>query len=311
MRTNNTRTTTWNHLGTDVTKCNTMEQVLKTSGLNYNVVKNPVYFEEPNSGKKILIPNQFATVRENDNHPYGVVSGKYGIIQNEDAFSFVDYMGKDLQFLKAGETKGGMVFIIAKLPEVKVLGDKFTPHVIFRNGFNGSVKITAAICPLRIVCQNQFNFAFKNTENAITIRHTTNAKQRLEEAKEVLKLSADYMQELNLMAEEYAGIKMTKRNVERFLDLAFPMDGFDELSNCKQERLLESRTRFINAYNADDNGNFKGTAWGLINAYTDFITHKELRGKEDIKEERYFIKTTFKNPMNNVLSLIDKSRVAA
>ena len=90
-----------------------------------------------------------------------------------------------------------MVYIIGKLPEVDILGDTFTPHVIFRNGFSGKVKISAAICPLRIVCQNQFNFAFQDTQNSVAIRHVQNAGVKLQEAREVLRVSADFMAELN------------------------------------------------------------------------------------------------------------------
>lgn len=161
------RTATWNGIGRNVADCRDMEQVLKASGLDYEVEKRPVFM---NAGPVDMteamtaIPNRFVTVRTSDNHPYDVVSDKFEVIQNRDAFDFVNYMGDEVQFEKAGETTGGMVYIIAKLPEVSILGDAFIPHVIFRNGFNGKVKITAAICPLRIVCQNQFNFAFKNTE---------------------------------------------------------------------------------------------------------------------------------------------------
>lgn len=202
------RTATWNGIGKSVTDCRNMDQVLKASGLDYTVEKRPVFMGTESMGK-LEIPNRFVTVRTSDEHPYDVVSDKFEIIQNRDAFDFVNYMGDEVQFEKAGETAGGMVYIIAKLPEVNVLGDAFIPHVIFRNGFNGKVKITAAICPLRFVCQNQFNFAFKNTANAVTIRHTSNAEKKLQEAKEVLKLSADYMQELTSMAEHFASMKIS------------------------------------------------------------------------------------------------------
>ena len=158
------RTTTWHAIGKDVQECTDMAQVLRKSGLDYTVEKRPIwtYPDVEDSGKRMIIPNRFITTRKEDGHIYDVVSDKFEIVQNADAFDFVNYMGDEIQFEKAGETASGMVYIIAKLPDVDILGDKFTPHVIFRNGFSGKVKITAAIAPLRLVCQNQFNFAFKN-----------------------------------------------------------------------------------------------------------------------------------------------------
>ena len=300
------RSTTWNAIGKTVDQCKDLQSVLTTSGLDYTVEKHPV-FAQPTAGKFAKITNRFVTVRTNDHHMYDVVSDKFEIVQNRDAFDFVAYMGEDLQFEKAGETAGGMVYIIAKLPEVNILGDAFTPHVIFRNGFTGKIKITAAICPLRIICQNQFNFAFKDTQNAITVRHVQNAQAKLEEAKQVLKMSADYMAELSRMAEHYAGIKLSEKELDWAINWMFPTIGIEEMNAFKRHQLEQSIEAFKKAYNADDNGNFRGTAWGLINAYTDFITHKVPTGNSATKFEGRFMKVTFNQTgMNKILTVIDR-----
>lgn len=295
------RTTTWNAIGKSVEECKDLEGVLRASGLDYNVVKHTVFAQMDGGMKMVEIPNRFITARENDGHMYDIVSDKFEIVQNREAFDFVNYMGEDLQFEKAGETTGGMVYIIGKLPEVDILGDAFIPHVIFRNGFTGKVKITAAICPLRIVCQNQFNFAFKNTQNAITIRHVQNAEQKLEEAREILKMSADYMAELNAMAQQYVGIKLTKKDLDRVLDQMFPIVDPENMNAFKRHQLEEQREKFKRAYLADDNSNFRGTAWGLINAYTDFITHKAPQGNTATKEEGKFMTVTFHPGLMNAI----------
>lgn len=301
------RTTTWHAIGKDVQECKDMEQVLNKSGLDYTVEKRPVYTQifTPMGGSFNVIPNRFITTRAEDGHTYDVVSDKFEVIQNRDAFDFVNYMGEDLQFEKAGETANGMVYIIGKLPEVDILGDKFTPHVIFRNGFDGKTKITAAITPLRLVCQNQFNFAFKNAQNTMTIRHVQNAESKLVEARETLKLCADYMQELNVMAERFATMKLTGDRAERVVKYLFPIPEDTNINAYKRKTLEDARAKFKRAIDADDNANFKGTAWGLVNAYTDFITHKEPAGKRDDRFEGKFVNTTFKVTMNPILEAIE------
>ena len=300
------RTTTWDAIGKSVEECSSMEQVLEASGLDYVVEKRPVYFSKDWNGEATEeIVNRFVTVRTSDMHPYDVVSDKFEIIQNRDAFDFVNYMGEDLQFEKAGETANGMVYVIGKLPEVNILGDAFVPHVIFRNGFSGKVKITAAICPLRIVCQNQFNFAFNDANNAVTIRHVRNAEAKLEEAREVLRLSAGYMARISAMAETYAQRKLSPKALEWVLNMMFPIKDRESMNAYAIHRLEEARNKFTKAYNADDNSNFRGTAWGMINAYTDFITHQEAMGKTDTKEEGKFVRTTFGPSMNRILTIVD------
>lgn len=302
------RTATWNRIGKSVEQCKDMESVLKASGLDYTVEMRPVFM---NAGPVDMteamaaIPNRFVTVRNTDNHPYDVVSDKFEIIQNREAFDFVNYIGEGLTFEKAGETANGMVYIIGKLPEVSILGDAFTPYVLFRNGFNGKVKITAAISPLRIVCQNQFNFAFKHSASAMTIRHVRNAEAKLVEARETLKMCANYMQELNDMAEHFAGMKISGPQMERVVKYLFPIPEDTAINPFKRKNLEDQRAAFLAAHEQEDNRNFRGTAWGLVNAYTDFITHKEPAGKREDRFEGKFVTTTFKVAMNPIVEAIE------
>lgn len=298
------RTSTWSNIGKSVESCKNMEQVMKAAHLDYNVGLKPV-FAGINETKQ-QVPNRFVTFRESDGHMYDIVSDKYRVVQNSEAFDFVNFMNSDITYEKAGETESGMVYIIAKLPSVNILGDEFTPHAIFRNGFGGKIKITAAICPLRIVCENQFNFAFKNTQNSITVRHVGNASAKLEEAKHVLKMSADYMDELNRQAQIYAGTKMDPAQIERVVNWLFPVPAEEvDMNSFARFQLQTAKDKFITAYNADDNYNFRGSAWGIINAYADYITHKEPMGNKSSKEENKFITTVFHPAlMNKILDLV-------
>ncbi len=294
------RTTTWHAIGKSVEECRDLEGVLSASGLDYNVIKVPV-FKEDEWGQFQQIPHRFLTKRDDETKDYDIVSDRFHVIQNRDAFEFVNYMGDELKFLKAGETDSGMVYIIGVLPQVSILGDAFTPHVIFRNGFSGNVKITAAICPLRIVCQNQFNFAFKHTNNAITIKHMSSAEAKLKEARDVLKMSADYMARLNEMAKQYASVKLMPTEFDRVMDNLFPMNNLEGMKQYQIERLEAERAAFKQAYFADDNANHRGNAWGIVNAYTDFITHKEPYRNTKTKNDSKFMTVTFHPGLMNAV----------
>ena len=102
-----TRTATWSKVGKSVEECKDVEQVLKASGLDYTVNMEQVYSFH-NGGFYKPIPNRFVTTRE-DGHTYDVVSDKFEIIQNKDAFDFVNFIGDELTFEKAGETASGLV----------------------------------------------------------------------------------------------------------------------------------------------------------------------------------------------------------
>ena len=86
------RTTTFANIGIDITGLKTSEEVLNAANLNYNVVKQDMYLKTPD-GNFIDYPDKKFTVIENTDKVLGVVSSKYEICQNRDAFSFIDYIG--------------------------------------------------------------------------------------------------------------------------------------------------------------------------------------------------------------------------
>ena len=286
------RTSTWENIGTAISADN-ITTALQEAKLDYNVIKAKIYTAD---GK--LIPDYVATVREDTGSYLGVVSPNYGVVQNRDAFDFVNYIDEDIKFVKAGMTGTGLVYVIGKLPVSNILGDTFEPYAIFQNSHNGKYGVKSTICPLRFVCQNQFNYAFRNSANTVTIRHSKSVEDRLADAREVLKGIYGYMGTLNSEAERLAAIKVDTTMFERFLNIAFAIK--EEESRAKKLQEFR-RSEFLEAYNQDDNANFRGTAWGVVNAMSDYNTHKiPLRKTEGIAENT-FIDVTFHPIMMEML----------
>lgn len=296
-----TRTTTWNNIGTPISKAKNISEALKIAKLDYEVEKVPVFLENG-----LQVPGASCTKKVGEDHIFGTVGDKYEVVQNQEAFEFVDTLiPEGMKFIKAGETPK-MMYIIASLPDTYILDDKVTPFLIFQNSHCGKSSLRATITPLRLICQNQFNWAFRKASNKITIRHTRSAKERLEAAKDILLRNSEYLDQFKLEAEKLASTKITKGQLDTIIQTTFPI-GAD--ANARSiAKTEEKRERFLTAYNTEDNQNFKGTAWGLVNAYSDFITHKELRNDSEVAQENYFIKTTLKgDDINNFISNIQQA----
>lgn len=306
----NERQSTFATIGSEVRSAVTVEEALNLGNLNYQVEKRPIFLADGTP-----IEGRYATTRISDGFVYDIVSERYNIVQNSDAFDFINYMSGDIQFEKVGETKSGMIYLIASLEPIHILGDTYQPHLCFRNSHNGKYQLSVTICPLRIVCQNQFHICFKESPNTIDIRHSKKAPEKLEKAAHILKGTADYMKELNSQAEKWANIHITNDQIEKVLLELFPIDK-DLMKDYQIERIEEQRTLLKNAYNCSDNQNFKNTMWGMINAYSDFITHKPQYRDTATATENNFIAVTFDpNKMQNTLSLMNfislVSRIAA
>ena len=294
-----TRTATWTNIGSDIRKASTVQEALELSGLNYTVEKVPVYLDNG-----LQVPGAFCTKREDSDVTYGVVGSQFEIVQNIEGFDFINNMiPEGLKFLKAGENKK-FIYIIAQLPSIDVLGDEVAPHIIFQNSHSGSTTLKATIAPLRIVCENQFNMTFKKANNKISLRHTKSIKGRLHTAQEVLIQSSEYLSEFQKSALLLAQKKVSKSQVDDLMDKIFYIK--EEFTPTQVRRVEEKRDKFLKAYQAEDNQNFIGTQWGLVNAYTDFVTHKELRKDTPQALENHFIKSTLKGSINDFVREVSR-----
>lgn len=281
----NTRTSTWENIGTTINETK-IDDVLVKAGLDYAVIASPLFTEM--NGKKIEVKSN-NVIMKSTGDICGVVSDKYVPMQNKDAFDFINYINEDIHFVKAGETKSGLVYVIGELNEMNILGDKFKTHLIFQNSHNGKYQLAMSICPLRIICQNQFNLSFKESNATYLIRHTKNVESRMAIASESLHKISDYMNSFKQKAELFAQQKVDATQVTKFLNYMFPEK--EDMSDKALIKLEDEKAKFLKAYNSEDNQNFKGSAWGLLNGLTDYITHKEFKRKVELPEEKKFIET--------------------
>jgi len=265
-----TRVATWDKIGTDIAAAKTIDEALAKARLNFTVEKKPLF--TPVADVMTGIDGWCSTVGS-DGKIRGVVHDSYEVINNSDAFSLAEALHDEgnLSFVKGGETYKGMSYLIMALPEFKVLGDDVKLHFILQNSFAGQQALKAAIVPLRIVCQNQFRLAFRDADNTINIRHTSTAMDRLEAAREMLGFAGEYITCFQKYATQLAGTKVTKAQIKQFIDAMFPIKSGASGLTVQRNNVLKAD--FMHCYKAEDNADFTGTAWGLLNAWQDFETH--------------------------------------
>ena len=125
------RETPWHGLGRIVMDAPASREALKLAGLDWQVESRNIY-----SGAGAMIPGYRANVRSTDDAVLGVVSDRYRIVQNEEAFQFTDdLLGEGVTYETAGSLQGGKkVWMLAKLPEKYIIaGDEVAPHGVNSN----------------------------------------------------------------------------------------------------------------------------------------------------------------------------------
>ncbi len=296
----------WHGLGQIVESYPTSAEAMEYAGLNFYVEKRPLFTYDSSSFSgeaqdgimipDIAVPDYFATIRRDTDQPLGVVGKDYVVVQNAEAFAFFDAIvggGKGIRYETAGALgKGERIFITAKLPNHISVGndDLIEQYLFLTTSHDGSGAITAAFTPVRIVCQNTLNAALKDMSNVIRIRHTENAKDRLNEAHRILGLTNRLGEDMEKRLNHWAKVRITDPELKQLIQMAMaPSDKV--LEDIKTGNENEFTTAFKNtcdsvfsyAMSAESQQfeTTKGTVFGAYNAITGYYQNvKSYRDDE-------------------------------
>lgn len=278
-------TPAWHSLGTVVDQALTSDEALKIAHLDWEVLQQPVFMQ---SGKRIV--ETFANVRSDIDEPLGLVTGRYKILQNKDAFRFMDELvGNDetpCKYESAGSLDGGKrVWMMARLPDSKIMDDLICSYIFVSNSHDGKSSVKIGVTSTRICCNNTLQMAISDAPRMWTARHISSIEGRQKEAAETLKFSSNYLEKLNKKAEEYSQIRT---DISVFLDKLFVVN--EKATDRIRKNVEQSREEVLRIHNSkDDLGNFRNTAWGIYNAVADFVSNSEPLRKTETFETKRFV----------------------
>lgn len=288
----------WHGLGTVVAEALSSKEALISAGLNWNVVQEPIFtgVEEEISGYKV-------NVRDVDRKVLGVVSDRYKVIQNTEAFAFTDaLLGEGVCYETAGALQEGRkVWLLARMPhEYIISGERISPYLLFSNTHDGTGAVKVALTPIRVVCNNTLNLALRTAKRSWSMVHTGDVREKINEAKDTLLRAETYMDGLGKEIDRLQKRKMSDREVKEYIDMLLPLDeGFSAQQTKNIMRLREGmQARYFDAPDLQDVGK---NAYRFINAVSDFATHAEPVRRTANYKENLFLKTVEGNP------LIDKA----
>lgn len=289
-----TRKKPWDGLGKIVEEAPNSSQALKLAGLDWQVVQKEV---ETSDG--IPIAGFKANVRETDNQILGIVTDRYKVVQNEEAFAFTDQLlGEGVTYETAGSLQNGRrVWMLAHLPYQYIInGDEITPYLVITNCHDGSGSIKVAMTPVRVVCSNTLNLALSTAKRCWSCNHTGDINIKLDDARATLLYSRRYMSELGKSFAQLEKIKLTDGKVMEFINELIPEN--DDASPQHRRNIMRFREDMKHRYfDAPDLKDIGKNAYRFINAVSDFATHtKPLRERSNYRES-LFAKTVDGNPM--------------
>ena len=289
-----TREKPWHGLGTLVMEAPESRDALRMAGLDWKVLQEPVYTENDE-----LIRGYKANVRDSDRKVLGVVTDRYKVIQNEEAFAFTDaLLGEGVRYETAGSLQEGKrVWLLARLPrEYIISGERISPYMVFSNTHDGSGAVKTALTPIRVVCNNTLNLALRTAKRSWSMIHTGDISGKIEEAKNTLLLADAYMSALGQEFEKLRAIRLSEKQVMDYIEVLLPLEEyFTPQQKRGIERLREDMK--MRYFDAPDLKNLGNNGYRFVNAVSDFATHSTPRRKTANYRENIFARTADGNPM--------------
>ena len=233
-------------------------------------------------------------VRSTGVTPLGIVGIDYAIVDERDGFGFIDNIvdsGEALISSAGLLDDGKRAFCCMKLPSNILIGgvDEVDMYLFIVLGHDGSISVTAAVTPIRVVCQNTVTLGLKMAKHSWSIRHTKNAGLRVEEARRSLALTHKYVDAWQGEAESMLARKMTKRQYESLVTKIYgPTKAIADRTKAVQTGWERKLDTLMGLWTADTQDGIKNTAWGAFNAVAEFEAWcRPTRGADDPDARRF------------------------
>lgn len=253
------------------------EEALAASGLDFTVRQEQLFWNkqtEPGIVMEEPAP-MYGNVRTDTNELVGCVTPQYKVLQNNDAFALIDpFLNGNGLITHAGMTQDGLVFMVAELMTKGIGGEEYMINLMATNSFNAKYPCQIIMTPVRIICQNMYRGLMK--DRVFLAKHTLTANERLVAIANSDKLDQNVNAFANIIESSQAK-KMTRKQLETLIALLFPYSNNEgERKQVFKEKVDEQRDMFIaKYYNAEDNVDHHGTAFGFVNAYMDYVSHRD------------------------------------
>ena len=274
----------WHRLGTQVQPGITSEEALVVAGLDWEVHKNETTLNRLGGDIKVKT-GHYCTWRLNEDgtiHILGNVGNRYEILQNKDAFRPFDEALKEFgyDYETAGAIhEGSRIWVLAKNGKATVGNDEVDKYMLLVNSHDGSTPVIIKPTPIRVVCNNTMNIALRKSDS-ISIRHTTNMANKMDEVVGALKNAEGEFdkafEHMNKMVE------LKKFDIVKYFESIAPKlkdrrGEHVELTMSGRKRPDNNQKVFNSLMWNYENGmgNDGCSLWDAYNAVTEYVDHQK------------------------------------
>jgi len=285
----------WHGLGNRLGENNSIEIWTQQSGLNFEIKETPVRFMTESVGSLGAImsfPEQKVLYRSDTKAALSVVSSRYQVVQPKEILEFyrdlTEISGYQLE--TAGVLKGGRkVWALARTNQSTTLkgNDTINGYILLATACDGSLATSAFPTTVRVVCQNTLAIALANGSGVVKVPHSTIFDAKAVKQKLGISVSSfdSFMYQMKTLSER----KVKNHEAMNYFLRVFN-DQCDPSTTLTNERAM---TKVQALFDGNGKGaeltSAKGTAFGLLNAVTEYCDHlRRARSVDHRLESTWF-----------------------
>ncbi len=275
----------WHGLGNRLPAKQPIEVWAKSAGMDWIIQESPVRFMADSIGSLGSIhsfEDQKVLYRSDTKEALSVVSQRYQVVQPKEVLEFyrdlTDVSGYQLE--TAGVLKGGKKFwALAKTGQSTALkgNDQVNGYLLLATSCDGTLATTATPTTVRVVCNNTLSIAVNGASQAIKVPHSTRfdsqaVKQHLGIA--VSQYDA-FMYRMKTLAERKVKSHEAMNYFLRVMCDVQP-GNVDSAALANERALKRVQALYDGQGKGAELDAAKNTAWGLLNAVTEYVDHELL-----------------------------------
>lgn len=273
--------TPWHGLGNQLTANRPIEEWVIQAGLNWQIEETPVRYligDRGHLGEIKAFAESKVLYRSDTNSALSVVGNRYNVVQPREILEFyrdlTELSGFELE--TAGSLKGGRkIWALARTGQSTALKGKDVSkaYMLLATACDGTMATTAQFTSIRVVCNNTLAVALnQQSTGAVKVPHRSvfdanSVKQQLG----ITVSSWDqFMYRMKVLSER----KVKHHEAKNYLLRVFSDPGKAVTGNTNERAMSKTLSLYQGEGKGSRLASAEGTAYGLLNAVTEFVDHE-------------------------------------
>jgi len=290
----------WHGLGNKLVPKQPLEVWAKAAGMDWSIEEAEVRFVAGNGGSSLgtihAFPEQKVLYRSDSKAPLSTVSARYHVVQPAEILDFykdlTEFSGFELE--TAGVLKEGKKFFaLAKTGQSATLKgrDQVNGYLLLATACDGSLATTAQFTSVRVVCNNTLAIALSDGAGSVKVPHRRQFDAQA--VKRQLGIAVSSWDAFIVRMKALSERKVSDTAAETFFRrvLTYPTSSqTDRDAIAVNDRAIKAVGQlYAGRGKGADLASASGTAWGLLNAVTEYADHhRRARSGDHRRDAAWF-----------------------